>query len=138
MGPLMVHNSIPDTKFPVASSPTIRLDSSRGVKPQLERGVEAIMTVSKKYDNAKLGVSFREAPASSAPEPGPYSQDSAPASNGVALEVQGADSDIVCLEFGGSLSRQLGLSLALHPLVQGVTAALGYSGGARVRRCLAL
>ena len=32
------------------------------------------MTVSKKYNNAKLGVSSRLSPASFAPEPGPLNQ----------------------------------------------------------------
>ena len=32
------------------------------------------MTVSKKYENAKLGVSLRVAPASFAPEPGAWCQ----------------------------------------------------------------
>ena len=39
---------------------------------QRERGAQATMTVSKKYNNAKLGVSFHVSPASNAPEPGPW------------------------------------------------------------------
>ena len=51
--------------------PQIKQKGSRGVNAQRERGAHATMTVSKKYNNAKLGVSFHVSPASSAPEPGP-------------------------------------------------------------------
>ena len=41
------------------------------MKAQRKSGAQATMTVSKKYNNAKLGVSFHVSPASFAPESGP-------------------------------------------------------------------